>query len=416
MDGLDKHELLQPAYITKVLDSIYPDPSQYALTQAVPLVTQPGDMVTVDVRHNVGGMTMAVAEGAESPIIAQRGRTQWSFQPAHFREKYLLGEKDIKAIRKIGTVSEMETAQQRVTEIVGDLRMRIETRMEWAKWQMIYGTLSINQADVLYTIDYKIPSEFKPTLTGGDAWDTATATPMEDLVDWLMLYRDEGTVPEFCQFNLAIEKIMLMNTDVRALRDSLFTGQPNLGNLTRENIKAVFNAYAGLPYQIYDKGWYYTVRLDSDIEHDSTTFQISENPGIVTNDVVTVVHKTGETRQKLILTTVSGTTCTIGAVGGSGVIYPAGSTIRIKKHFLGDDRFIIRGSVPPGTTGGTNWAEFVAINHVYGPGGLMAPTPGIFTKVIVKNEDDPPRIEVIGGVSGLPVLYHPTVNVVATVL
>jgi hypothetical protein len=93
-----------------------------------------------------------------------------------------------------------------------------------------------------------------------------------------------------------------------------------------------------------------------------------------------------------------------------------GSEVRLKKHFIKDDSFIIRGALPAGTSGGPNWAEFISTNHVYGPGGIMSPTPGIFSKVIVKDDDDPPKIEVIAGVNGLPVLYYTTINVVATVL
>lgn len=416
MDGLEQNELLRPAYITKVLDSIYPDPSQYALTNEVPVVTQEGEMVVVDVRHQMGGMTQAVAEGAESPIIEQRGRAQWSFQPAHFREKVLLSEKDVKAIRRLGTASEVETAQQKMTEILGDLRMRVETRIEWAKWAMVYGTLSVAQEDVQFSIDYKIPSEFTPTLTGADLWSAATSDPVSDMVDWLEVYRDEGTVPEYFQYNLKVEKELLMNEKIRDLRDSLFVGQANMGNLTRKNLSVVLNAYAGMEGRVYDKGYYFTFKITSAITNISTTFTVNENPGIAIGDTI-VVQQKGEplTRVKIAVTNVSGTTITHAAIGGS-TTFAVGSWGRAKKHFISDASFIIRGSVPPGTMGGTNWAEFISTNHVYGPGGIMSPQPGIFAKTIIKSDDDPPRIEVIAGVSGLPVLYHPTVNLVASVL
>jgi len=415
MDGLSNNPLLQPAYVTKVVDSIIPDTESFALTQEVPFRTQENEMVVVDVRQMMGGMTMAVHPGAESPIIEQRGVQQWSFMPAHFREKVLLSENDVKVIRRLGTASELERAQERITKILADLRMRVETRMEWSKWQMVYGSLAIDQPDVKFSIDYKIPTEFKPTLTGGDRWDQATSDPLEDMMNWIELYRDESTDPAFFQYNVKVEKLLLLNTKIRTLRDALFTGQPNMGNLTRDNLAVVINAYTGMQAKVYDKGYFFVLNLTSPITPVSTSFTVGENPGLVIGDIVTVIHKTGERvgRQRITLSGVTGTTLTHAAIGGA-VTYPMGSEVRIKKHFIGDKSFIVRGVLPPGATGGRDWAEFISTNNVYGPGGIENPSPGIFSKVLVKNDDDPPRIEIIQGVSGLPVLYWTTINVIAT--
>ena len=418
MEGLSNHPLLQPLYISKVLDSIQPDTAEYALTTDVPIVEQEGEQVIVDVRQTVGGMTMAVAEGAESPVIERRGRQQYMFMPAHFREKQLLGEKDVKKIRQIGTIDQLETAQQRITEILGELRMRLETRMEWSKWQMLYGSLAISQTDVTYSIDYKIPSHFKPALSGADRWTETNSDPMGDIMDWLAYYREEGTIPDFFMYNGNVEKLLLQNATIRELRDTLFQGQTNPALLNRQNISMVFNAYTGMQAKVYDKGYYHVMKLTSEISPTSNSFTVDENPGVEIGDYVTVVHKSGEQygRARILITGVSGTTISHTTDVGGSVTYVVGSEVRVKKHFLGDDKFVIRGRLPVGTTGGPNWGEFISVNHVYGPGGLMNPQPGIFSKVVVKDDDDPPRIEVIAGVSGLPVLYHPTTNLIATVV
>jgi len=417
MDVLANNPLLQPVYVNKVVESIIPDTADYALTQEIPMTTQETEFVVVDVRKMMGGMTMAVAEGAESPIIDQRGMNQYAFQPAHFREKILLTEKDTKVIRKLGTASDLERAQATMARMIGDLRMRLETRIEWCKWQMMMGSLSVSQPDVSFTIDYHIPTHFKPTLTGADLWSAGTGTPLDDILDWLDLFRDEGTIPKDFMYNAGIEKVLLKNTQIRTIRDSMFVGQPNLGNVTRDNIQAVFNAYGALPINVYDKGYFHVQGTTSVITNVSVTFTVDENPGYQIGDIVTLVHKNGEHtgRVRITLTGVSGTTLTHAAIGGT-VTYPVGSEIRLKKQFIDNDKFIIRGQLPAGTMGGTQWAEFVSTPHVYGPGGLMAPTPGIFMKTIVKDDDDPPRAMIISGVSGLPVAYYTTVNVIATVL
>ena len=417
MDILANNPFLQPMYVNKVLDAIIPDTESYALTTEIPMTTQETELVVVDVRQQIGGMTMAVAEGAESPIIQQKGAHQYAFQPAHWREKVLLSEKDTKAIRELGTAAGLEKAAATVARVVGELRMRLETRMEWSKWQMMYGSLEVVQPDINYTIDYHIPTHFKPTLTGADLWSATTSDPLTDWLDWLELYRDEGTIPLEAWYNWKVEKALLLNQTIRDLRDSLFVGQPNLGNLNRQNLDAIFRSYLNLPTRVYDKGYFLIQGTLGAVGAATTSVVVKENQGFAIGDVCTLVHKNGERagRVRLTLTGVTGTTLSFAAPGGA-ITYPVGSEIRCKKQFLEDDKFIIRGALPPGTAGGQNWSEFVSTPHVYGPGGLMRPAPGIFMKTIVKDEDDPPRAEIISGVSGLPVMYHTTVNCIATVL
>ena len=88
----------------------------------------------------------------------------------------------------------------------------------------------------------------------------------------------------------------------------------------------------------------------------------------------------------------------------------------MKKHFIADDSFIIRGRVPSGAVGGSNWAEFISTNSEYGPGGIMDQTPGIFAKTNIIEPGDPPRVELISGVYGLPVSYYSSANVISSVL
>jgi archaeosine-15-forming tRNA-guanine transglycosylase len=293
--------------------------------------------------------------------------------------------------------------------------MRLETRMEWCKWQMIFGQLDITQEDVQFSVDYKIPTEFKPTLTGADRWNQTTADPLDDMIEWNMLYRNEGIEVDFYQANLAVEKQLMQNTKIRTIRDTFFVGGANGANMmSREILGKIIMSYSGTPYQIYDKGYYFKMKLETPITTVSTSFIVSENPGVITGDIVTVVHKSGELAGTVRITvTPTGLSFAHAAIGGS-VTYPAGSTVRIKKQFIPDNKFIVRGRLPPGTTGGQNWAEFVSTPSPYN-GGLLNPTPGPFGKTVIDDDGDPPKCYVVSGIYGLPVLYHRTTNVIATV-
>jgi hypothetical protein len=417
MEGLSNHPLLQPAIVTKVVDSIQIDAEQYPLSTEVPFVTQEGNKVVIDVRQRMGGMTMAVAPGAESPIIEKRGVQQDQFSPASFREKVLLGEKDILNLRKLGTASELQTAQETVTDILGQLRYRVENRIEWCKWSALMGSLSVAQKDVQFTIDYGIPAFMKPALTGGDRWDQVTGKPLTNILDWLELFDQESPDAWYMTYNGHMEMLLLKNTEIRTLRDALFTGQNDPAMLTRGNIQQVFNAYAGLPIRVNTKGYWLVAGTLAALAPAATSIAVDDATGFATGDIVTIVHKDGSRlgHIRVTLTSVTGNSLGFGALPGA-VTYPMGSEIRVKKPFIPNDKFIIRGQLPPGTTGGTNFMEFISTNHVYGPGGLMAPVPGIFSKFLNKENDDPPSLQMLMGVTGLPVLYWPTANVVATTI
>jgi len=289
MDDLQNHELLQPAYISKLLDEIIPDNSEYYLTNKVPLVTQETDDVIVDVRDNIGGMTQAVARGAESPTVEHRGQSQFRFTPAHFREKTLLSERDLRVIRKIGTASDLQKAEEKVAEVAGGLRMRLETRMEWCKWQMTFGTLAIDQTDVQFSVDYGVPTEFKPVLTGINLWSAiGTADPIDDMVEWSYLYRNEGIDPRMGLMTRAVQKLLLQNTKIRTLAESHFANTGD-GMVNTARLNEMLKTFAGYEYELFDKGYYFKMKLETPITPTSTSFVVSENPGIVAGDTVTIV-------------------------------------------------------------------------------------------------------------------------------
>ncbi len=184
------------------------------------------------------------------------------------------------------------------------------------------------------------------------------------------------------------------------------------------SIARIIKAYAGIEYRVYDKGYFHKMKLKTAIVGGVTTsFTVDNNEGIVVGDQVTLVHSSGQraaSERVTIDVSVVGNTFTFTTPPAAN--YPDGSMVRMKGRFIPDDKFIIRGRLPPGTTGGQNFAEFMSTRSSYGTGGMMNPQPGIFSKTVVDDDGDPPKTEIIMGVYGLPVLYHPTVNVVATVV
>lgn len=418
--NLASHPLLQTSNIIKVVKEMEIPQSDFILGNEVPVREIQEHRVAVDVRKGAGGMTQAAASGAESPTVSFYGASQYEFEPAEWREKAILGQKDLYHLRKLGTKQEVQSAQEIITNHLSDLMMRLNTRLEWARWQALRGRLTATGKDLSFDVDYKIPADMQPALTGADLWTASTSDPMDDILEWNEKYRDLMASPQGYWFNARTLRIIMQSSKIRTLRDALFTGQANLGNLTPGNLQAIFNAYAGVPYTSFDGGYYEITDLASPVAASATTLTVRDASQFAANDLLTIIHRDGDIvgRERLTVDSVNTTTNVI-TVDAPGVVrsagFPAGSTIRAKKYFIPDGTFIIKGQLPASIEGGPNWAEIISTLHPYGPGGILSPEAGIFAKPVIHEDSDPPRVELIVGIKGLPIVYHRDVNVIASV-
>ena len=417
LQSIANHPLLQTKNIVKVINEFDVDLNDFALASEIPVRNIMETKIAVDVRKGVGGMTQAAKSGAESPTVAFYGVSQFEFMPAEWREKVVLTPKEMYSLRKLGTQQDVENVQSILARHLADLRMRLENRMEWSRWQALFGSLTHVASDMEYNVDYKIPADMKPTLTGGDMWDQSTSDPMDDVLEWLEKYRDLAAKPESFWFNSKTQRIIMQNTVVRELRDALFQGQANLGNLTPGNLQAVFNAYAGIPYAVYNGGYMEVTDLTSAVASSATTLVLRNVGSLAIGDSVILTDVAGDVAGRVRLTVASVTpstnTITVDAPGTDRA-YAVGSTVRVKKFFIPDGKFVVKGTLPSTIEGGPQWAEIISTAHPYGPDPTV-PAMGMFAKTVIHEDADPPKVEIIVGMNGLPVVYHRDVNVIATV-
>lgn len=416
---IENNPLLQTTRIVKVIKEFDYVQDEFALGGDVPLREVPQDRIAIDIRKGVGGMTQGAKRGAESPMVSFYGVSQVEFEPAAWREKVVLTPKEVKQLRQLGTKDQVEAASSVISRHLMDLRMRLETRMEWMRWQALYGILTYRGAGVEIDVDYAIPVDMTPTLTGADRWDQTTSDPMDDILEWIEKYRDLISTPKGFWFNRHTQRIVMQNSKIRTLRDAMFTGQPNLGNLTPGVTQAVFQSYAGIPYTVYDGGYMEITDLTALVAASGTTLNVRDVGTISIDDSLIITHRDGELsgRERLSVTASSVTANTI-TVASPGVVrsagYPAGSTVRVKKFFIPNGKFITRGELPANIEGGPVWAEMIAGNHEYGA-DPFASNFGMFAKVVQLDQSDPPKMEIIVGVNALPVVYHRDINVISTI-
>ena len=414
MNELVNNPLLQTSAINKVINDVELDPAAYRGQEILPFSTTDEEKIVIDIKKLLGGMTQAVASGAESPIVTPRGIMQKTFWPAHFREKQLLSPRDLNRIRKLGTTSDVDKAQEVIADVSKSLRERVETRIEWTRWQAIQGSLSYDENSVSVSVDYKFPSANTPTLTGTDLWSaTTTATPVNDIMDWIFLFRGTGVQFKKMWFNAQVEKYLFQNSSIATLVNQVLAGG-NSSLMTRKVLTNLFDTYIGnVPFEVYDKGYYVATEIGSAVTAVDTAITVNSINGFASGDSVTLTTYDGQTSETATIESVSGTT--IELLAGTTNAFTVGSEIRAWKPFIPNNVVIMEGELPPGARGGNKIGEFISTGTEYGTGSLTNLVPGIFGETQIHENDDPKYCAVIGGVSGLPILYRENGFIVATV-
>lgn len=411
MDALVNSTLLTPRFLMRVIDDIPPLEATYRGQDVFPLITQPGPRVEWDIKRPLGGMTQAVARGAESPVIHRRGVGQASFEPAHFREKVILGESDVTTLRKLGTWEQRSTAAELIAEIMVDLNSRLETRIEWMRWQpVVNNSLTINSNKVQFTVSYNIPGRQRPTAS--PLWSTyATADPLQDIQTWIRLARGTGGKVRKFWFNTKVEQHLFRNARILSLVDRVFNaGVPGL--MSMEILRSIFKTYIGnYEYEIYDSGYNaITYTNASQAAGAVTTIPVDDASGFAIGDICQLSAADESAEEDATIVGVSGNTIDFTGTTVTGT-YPVASMLRCYKTFLPDDVFIMEMEFPPGS--GPK-GEVISVDAVYGQGNLMSPKPGKFAETIFMDKD-PKQIEIIVGINALTVLYRKRGFIVCTI-
>jgi len=405
MNELLNNPLLKRENIYKAINDVEVGPMLFRGMEILPMATVDDDEIVIDVQKLAGGMTQAVARGAESPIVTRKGRIQRRFSPAFFREKYIFTSDEINRVRKLGTTGERERATDMVADMAAILRERVEVRIEWSRWEAMTGSLSIDENDIKFTVDYNFPASHTPVLTGTDRWtDVSNSDPIDDIMDWKFIFRGTGIRPKKLWFNSNVENLLFKNERIRDLIKDVFNGTTMV---TRRILQNFFTAHIGdVVYEVYDEGYYVAEDLTVAASAGADVLNVGAATNYVAGEGITITSNDGETTETNTIAWVDLTNNTIGLDSVTTNAFPLGSQVLMWKPFIADNAVIYEGMLPPGSLGGQDIGEFISTEAEYGAGTLMDPRPGIFAETQVRENIDPKEAAVIGGVYGLPVLYR----------
>lgn len=173
-----------------------------------------------DVIHQSREMADYIVPDGEGHIVANMGLDHKTATVALLKEKKQLKGSTLSWLRKPGT-EHIKLGEQKIKDELEDLNRRLEKRKEWARWQALSGTLTVDQARVKFAIDYGIDASHKPTV--GTAWSDVAADIIGDLNTWkALIQKDSGEKAETLYVNTKVMEYMCKNTAIVALMsDSL---------------------------------------------------------------------------------------------------------------------------------------------------------------------------------------------------
>jgi hypothetical protein len=225
-----------------------------------------------DLRDNVRGLTKSHVMGTDPKIDIRPGSVLKEYDPFYFKEADLIKEDEILRGRELGTLGGVVSLDN---EIARTMKSRVDRnflRAEWLIWGMLTGSIVLNDDNVKATETFPIQ-----TFDASDWTNHGTATPLKDFNAVLLKFRGTGAGAQgaVAYMNQTTLNNLLENTnddDIRGFRSQNFLAL----TYDLEQVNKILQT-RGLPtIEVYDEGYY----------DDNGAFQL-----FIPNDKVVVVGK-----------------------------------------------------------------------------------------------------------------------------
>jgi len=183
--------LLEPQVLRGVVEKLTA-PESLTMLNSVPRTPWPYPSATWDVIAGSRTVAKPNVPNSEAHIVPRLGRYQESAAFVYLREKKVFEPTTIHWVRTPGEIA-ARNAEAAVLREVTDLNQRFDNFAEWALWQSLTGTLTLDYDDVQAVVDYRVPASHKPSTAV--SWATATpAQIMADIRAWKRLLSRDARV------------------------------------------------------------------------------------------------------------------------------------------------------------------------------------------------------------------------------
>lgn len=187
--------LLQPLVLRGVVEK-FSAPETLTMLNKVQQTPWPFPTAAWEVTRGARAVARPNVPNSEAHIVPRLGRSTESASFVYLREKKVFSPTTLHWLRQAANnVSDLAktNAEASVLREIGDLNQRFDNFAEYAIWQALTGTLTLDFPDVQASVDYKFLPAHKPTVS--TSW--ATATPAQitsDIRAWKRLINRNGRV------------------------------------------------------------------------------------------------------------------------------------------------------------------------------------------------------------------------------
>lgn len=176
------------------IDAFMPDENTFSTTFAYDIIKKSNHLASY------------IGYGAEPPVMDRDAVASKSGELAKLGIKYIATEEELMAINQARSNEEKRAVIDKLLVKATDLLDSIRKQVTVSKLQAVLtGQFTYDRNQVKINVDYGVPNDQKFTQTGADAWNTATGTPITDLIEWNDKYIDVNGQPA---------DVILMSRDV----------------------------------------------------------------------------------------------------------------------------------------------------------------------------------------------------------
>lgn len=229
------------------------DPGKFKGIKFCPVRNHFAKDIEYDVLEASTGMTKAHQIGTDPKVATLAGQSRKRMGTGYWKETYRINEDELLFARQAGTYNQ-RAGRDQVLLRAKELDDRLETRLEWLRWQpLVTGKLDVDEDGVKYTVDYSLPATNKPALEGNALWsDTTNADPLSNIMSWLELYRGTGARGVEAYFSLKVAGYLAKNKKIL----DLLKGTQYAKLLGPTNIGAALNLiFPEIEFTLYDEGY-----------------------------------------------------------------------------------------------------------------------------------------------------------------
>lgn len=209
-------EVFTPRQLSMAVNLMKPAPTRVLDKVFARKKPQYGNVFEWDIKQASGQLLGNISTSAEASVSGGIGRKNVTCSAPRYAEKRFISASDLDGMRRFGSGSESELLADRVHDEQFDMRQKVDLTREFQAVKALSGQVVDKDGQVL--VDYNLPAEHLPTLTGTALWTDTASDPVKNIRGWKKMISQKGVVNGFAAFcGSAAMDALINNTNAREL-------------------------------------------------------------------------------------------------------------------------------------------------------------------------------------------------------